>query len=70
MTLAVRAWGDPALLAGALRRDVAKLDPDITVARMRRPSSLAAESIPPQQFGAILILLFAVAAALLAGGGV
>jgi putative ABC transport system permease protein len=70
MTVAVRASRDPALLAGALRREVAKLDPDIAVARIRTLSALAAESIAPQQFGAILILLFAVAAALLAGAGV
>lgn len=70
MTVAIRASGDPALLAPALRREVARLDPDVAVARVRTLSSLAADSIAAQRFGAILILLFAGAAALLAGTGV
>jgi ABC-type antimicrobial peptide transport system permease subunit len=49
---------------------VARLDPDVAVARIATLSSIAAASIAPQRFGAMLFLLFAAAAALLAGIGV
>jgi putative ABC transport system permease protein len=70
MTVALRAAGDPAALSGILRREVARLDPDVAVARIAPLSSMAAESIATQRFAALLLALFAVAAALLAGIGV
>jgi putative ABC transport system permease protein len=70
LTIAVRARGNPAALAELLRREVAAIDPDIAVARVDTLESFAAESISGQRFGALLLGLFAVAAALLAGIGV
>jgi putative ABC transport system permease protein len=70
MTVAVRASGNPAALTEILRREVARLDPDIAVARIAPLSAMAAESIATQRFAALLLALFAAAAALLAGIGV
>jgi len=70
MTVAVRASGNPAPLTEILRREVARLDPDVAVARIAPLSAMAAESIATQRFAALLLALFAAAAALLAGIGV
>jgi putative ABC transport system permease protein len=70
LTVALRAHGSPAALADALRREVARLDADVAVARIAPLSMLAASSIAGQRFGALLLALFAAAAALLAGIGV
>jgi predicted permease len=70
MIVTVRAKGDPALLAETLRREVARLDPDVAVAGVATLKSLAAESISPHRFGALLLAIFAAAAVLLAGIGV
>lgn len=70
MTVAIRAHGDPAALAETLRREVTRLDRDVAVARIAPLSAIAADSIAPQQFGALLLTLFAAAATLLAGIGV
>ena len=70
MTVALRAQGDPATFASILRREVSRLDRDVAVARISTLSSLAANSIAPQRFGALLLAMFAAAAALLAGIGV
>jgi putative ABC transport system permease protein len=70
LTIAVRARGNPATLANLLRREVAAIDRDIAVARVDTLSAIAAESISGQRFGALLLGLFAIAAALLAGIGV
>ncbi len=70
MTVAIRAHGDPAALADTLRREVSRLDRDVAVSRISPLSAIAATSIAPQQFGALLLALFAAAATLLAGIGV
>ena len=70
LTVIVRARGEPAAFGETLRREVARLDPDVAVAGTATLSSMAAASIAPQRFGAMLFLLFAAAAALLAGIGV
>ncbi len=70
MIVAVRAHGNPAALAATLRLESKKIDPDVAVARVQTLESLAAESIAPQHFGALLLALFAGAAVLLAGIGV
>jgi putative ABC transport system permease protein len=70
LTVTVRAAGNPAGLSEMLRREAARLDPDIAVARIEPLSSMAAESIGTQRFAAVLLALFAAAAALLAGIGV
>ena len=70
MIVSVRAKGRPAALAATLREETRKLDPDVAVAGIATLESLAAESIAPQRFGALLLALFATAAVLLAGLGV
>jgi putative ABC transport system permease protein len=70
MTVAIRAKGDPAALADTLRREVSRLDRDVAVSRIAPLSAIASSSIAPQQFGALLLALFAAAATLLAGIGV
>jgi putative ABC transport system permease protein len=70
MTVAIRAHGDPAALADMLRREVSRLDRDVAVSRISPLSAIAANSIAPQQFGALLLALFAAAATVLAGIGV
>jgi putative ABC transport system permease protein len=70
LTVVVRARGNPGALAETLRREVARLDPDVAVARIATLSSMAAASIAPQRFGALLLALFAAAAVILAGIGV
>jgi putative ABC transport system permease protein len=70
LTVVVRTMGDPAIVSDALRREVARLDPNVAVARIERLSLSTAESIAPQRFAATLMGAFAVAAALLAGLGI
>ncbi len=70
LTVAIRAHGDPASMADVLRSEVARIDPDVAVARIAPLSEIAANSIAAQRFGALLLGLFAAAAALLAGIGV
>ncbi len=70
MTVIVRTPGDPSSLSETLRREVARLDRDVAVARIAPLSAMAADSIGPQRFAAVLLTLFAAAAALLAGLGV
>jgi len=70
LTVVLQTSGDPAALGETLRREVARLDGDLAVARIRPLSSLAAASIAPQKFGATLLAIFAAAAALLAGVGI
>jgi putative ABC transport system permease protein len=70
MIVTVRAHGSPAILAETLRRAVARLDPDIAVADVATLESLAADTIAPHRFGALLLGVFAAAAVLLAGIGV
>jgi predicted permease len=70
MIVSVRAKGRPASLAATLREEVRKLDADVAVAGTATLESLAAASIAPQRFGALLLAVFASAAVLLAGVGV
>jgi predicted lysophospholipase L1 biosynthesis ABC-type transport system permease subunit len=70
MIVSVRAKGRPVSLAATLRDEVRKLDADVAVAGIATLDSLAADSIAPQRFGALLLAVFASAAVLLAGIGV
>ena len=63
MIVTVRAHGSPASLAETLRREVAGLDPDIAVANVATLESLAADTIAPHRFGALLLGVFAAAVA-------
>jgi putative ABC transport system permease protein len=70
MIVTLRAQGSPADLAETLGREVARLDPDIAVANVATLESLAADTIAPHRFGALLLGVFAMGAVLLAGIGV
>jgi putative ABC transport system permease protein len=70
MSIVVRGAGNPALLAEPLRREVARVDRDVAVAAVAPLTTRAAESIATQRFAGLLLGVFAVAAALLAGIGI
>jgi putative ABC transport system permease protein len=64
------AQGPPELLAGALRRSVAALDPDLAVARIGTMSLFARESIARERVSTSLMTLLALAALVLAALGI
>lgn len=68
--LAVRAHGDPAALASAVRKAIAAEDRDIAVPGARPVAEMAAGSIATQRFATALLGAFAGAALLLAALGV
>jgi putative ABC transport system permease protein len=66
----LRASGEPASLAGALRRAVAELDPALAVASVRPMRGVIAEATARPRFSAVLLAAFAGCAVLLALVGV
>ncbi|MHB1225184.1 MAG: ABC transporter permease [Gemmatimonadaceae bacterium] len=70
MWLVVRADGDPAALASAIRARVWRVDPDLPVERVAPLGELLGESVTSTRFNAALLTLFALAALLLAAIGV
>ena len=66
---ALRAAGDPALLAGPARAEIAKIDPHFLLTEVQPMSSLVEKSQSGTRFSLLLIGVFAVIAALLAGVG-
>jgi predicted permease len=68
--VAVRAKGDPAALAPALRREVAAVDPEQPLANVRTMEERLAESVAQRRFNMTLLGVFACVALLLAGVGV
>ena len=68
--LVVRSSGDPAMLAPALRRIVAELDPELPIIKLESMSSVAARSVALQRFLMVLFMLFAVVGVTLAVVGV
>jgi putative ABC transport system permease protein len=69
MNMVVRTSVPPETLAGAVRREVARVDPDIPVTRVRAMEDLIAESFAPRRFNLLLLGGFAALALLLAGVG-
>jgi predicted permease len=67
--LVVRTSGDPAALAGAVRRAVQAVDPDLTAARIEPAATRIAGSLARQRFGGLLLSAFAAVALLLAALG-
>ncbi len=59
MGVVVRAVGEPASVAGAIKASLAQLDPNLTPARLRPLEELAAHSRAPARFSMILATLFA-----------
>ncbi|HEX5757771.1 MAG TPA: FtsX-like permease family protein, partial [Thermoanaerobaculia bacterium] len=68
--LLVRAGGDPAALAPALRREVRAVDPQIPVADVRTLEEVLHASLARRRFGLLLVGGFAALALLLAGVGI
>ena len=68
-TLVVRTSGDPASLAGTVRRIVGEVNHDAPVYRIKTMMEVVATSMARQRFNALLMTTFAVVALLLAGIG-
>jgi predicted permease len=62
----VRTDGDPLALVEPIRREIARLDPLVPMARPRRMDELVASDLAAQRFALVLLAAFSVAAFLLA----
>jgi putative ABC transport system permease protein len=69
MFLAVRAAGDPASLAGAVRGVIQGLDRDLPVFRVRTMDQLVYDAMARQRFSMFLLGIFGALALVLAAGG-
>jgi putative ABC transport system permease protein len=65
----VRASGDPATLASAVRSAVWAIDPTLPISRMQTMESVRSSYLGPQQFNLTLVALFGALALILAGVG-
>jgi predicted permease len=70
MVLYVRTSGDPAALAGAVRREVQSLEPNLALPDLRTLEQTLASSLYVPRMGAVLLAGFAALALLLAAVGV
>jgi putative ABC transport system permease protein len=70
MNLAIRTSGDPLALAGAVRREVAQLDPELPVTKLRTAQQILDSSLGPRRLSMWLLTVFALAALLLAALGI
>ncbi|HET8646895.1 MAG TPA: ABC transporter permease, partial [Vicinamibacteria bacterium] len=70
MVLYVRTSGDPAALAGAVRREVQSLEPNLALPDLRTLEETVASSLWVPRMGALLLAGFAALALLLAAVGV
>ncbi|HUE02947.1 MAG TPA: FtsX-like permease family protein [Bryobacteraceae bacterium] len=70
MSLAIHTAADPRLLANAVQRQVAALDPDLPVYRIRTMQELMAESVARRRLSMFLLAIFAVVALSLAAVGI
>jgi putative ABC transport system permease protein len=66
----LRTASNPLALESALRREVAALDPELAVARVRTMDELMSRSVAPPRFRTTLVTVFAVAGLLLAAIGI
>jgi len=70
MPMVVRAQGDPASFAGAIRRHAQAVDPDVAVDRIAPMRELLSDSLAQRRFTMLLLGAFAAVAMLLAAIGV
>jgi putative ABC transport system permease protein len=70
MTLVVKTDGDPLALAGAVRRAVVSLDPNVPVAAVRPMTEVVGETMAASSFTGLLLGLFALLALALAAVGI
>jgi ABC-type antimicrobial peptide transport system permease subunit len=68
-TLVVRGHGDVASLSIPIQKQIAQLDPDLPVARIRSMEQLIGNSTADSSFSATLVLAFAVLSLVLAAVG-
>jgi len=65
----VRTTGDPARLAGDVRRAVAEVDPLVPIGELKPMSAYVDRAMAPTRFSLVLIGVFAIVAAVLAAVG-
>ena len=70
MNLAMRTSDDPLALATAVRREVAQLDPELPVTKLRSMRQILDSSLSPRRLSMWLLTVFALAALLLASLGI
>jgi predicted permease len=70
MTLLVRTSGDPMSVAGPMRNELATLDKQVSIGKVRTMDTIAAESVAQPRFRTLLLGLFGLSALLLASVGV
>jgi len=58
MSYTLRTFGNPEALAGAVRREIASLDPMVPVSRMQPLQAVLASSVARERFSATLLALF------------
>jgi predicted permease len=70
MTLAVKTDGNPMSLAPAIQREVASIDPDLPVYRVRTMTEVMGESVQRRKLALVLLEVFAGLALVLAAVGI
>src|SRR5262249_37551847 len=70
MALIVRTTGEPLALTASLAAEVARIDPELPLGRTRTLDQLMRESVERPRFRTALLMLFAVAALVLAAIGI
>ncbi len=70
MFLAVRTEGDPSNLVGAVRNEIASIDPDQPVADIRNMEQIVYGSVAQPRFNMLMLGIFAAVALILAAVGV
>jgi len=70
MTLAILTQGNPMSLAPTIQREVAAIDPELPVYRVRSMSEVMGESVARRRLALILLSIFAGLALLLASVGI
>ncbi|MFN7949898.1 MAG: ABC transporter permease [Blastocatellia bacterium] len=69
MALNVRTQGDPKAAINSIREQVKAVDKDLALANLRTMTTVLNQSVAPRRLSMLLLTIFAVAAALLAGIG-
>jgi putative ABC transport system permease protein len=70
LSLVVKTNIDPSAVTSEILTIVRQIDPDVPVSDLRTMQSIVATSVAPRRFQTTLVLIFAIAAALLAGLGI
>lgn len=70
VSLVVRSTSDPLILSTAVRREVEAVDKDIPASSVKSMDQLLSASVAPRRFNLSLVMVFAVAALLLAAMGI